>query len=248
MAEAAKSWVIVSGAGGALGSVLAHRYAEAGRTVLALDQDATRLETLGGIPGLMTATADLADPAALESALDAALPRREAIGLLVNAVGLIWNEPVLAVRGARFTAHAIGSFECVIRANLTAAFVTATRVAARMARTGRGVIVNFSSISAGGNTGQAAYSAAKAGIEGMTRAMAQELGPLGVRVNAIAPGFIDVATTRGAVAEPVLSEYSRHTPIGRIGTVEELAQAIDCLEANKFLNGVILPFDGGLRI
>ena len=158
-------------------------------------------------------------------ALDAAIPRREPIALLVNAVGLIWNEPVLSLKGARFTGHALESFERVIRANLTAAFVTATHVAARMARTGGGSIVNFSSIAAGGNTGQAAYSAAKAGIEGMTRAMARELGPLGIRVNAIAPGFIDVATTRDAVAEPRPSEYVRRTPVGRLGTVEELMQA-----------------------
>jgi 3-oxoacyl-[acyl-carrier protein] reductase len=248
MREAAKSWVIVSGAAGALGCALARHYAKTVGAVLALDQDAARLETLDGIPGLVTTSVDLCDPADLECAIDARLPPREAVSLLVNCVGLIWSEPVLALKGTRFNVHAADSFERVIRANLTAAFVTATRVAAKMARTGGGVIVNFSSISAGGNIGQAAYSAAKAGIEGMTRSMAQELGPLGIRVNAIAPGFIDVVTTHASVTEPMLSQYARRTPVGRLGTVDELAHAIDGLAANKFLNGVILPFDGGLRI
>ena len=89
----------------------------------------------------------------------------------------------------------------VIDANLTAPFVAATQVAARMVRRGGGSIVNFSSIASEGNAGQAAYGAAKAGIEGLTRTMAIELGPLGVRVNALALGFIDVATTRNAVAD-----------------------------------------------
>ncbi len=111
------------------------------------------------------------------------------------------------------------SWRDVIDANLTAPFVVATQVAARMARRGGGSIVNFSSIASEGNAGQAAYSAAKAGIEGLTRTMAIELGPLGVRVNALALGFIDVATTREAVADERLQTYAQKTPLGRLGQV-----------------------------
>jgi 3-oxoacyl-[acyl-carrier protein] reductase len=242
------SWVVVSGAGGALGRLITERYAAAHRKVLALDLDAAALPALGNAAGVVTQAVDLADANALQAVLDAAIPRREPIALLVNAVGLIWNEPLLSLKGARFSMHAIDSFERIVRANLTAAFVTATHVAARMARTGGGSIVNFSSISAGGNTGQAAYSAAKAGVEGMTRSMARELGPLGIRVNAIAPGFIDVATTREALTDTVLTDYARRTPVGRLGTVEELMEGIASLADNGFLNGVILRLDGGLRL
>jgi 3-oxoacyl-[acyl-carrier protein] reductase len=242
------SWVVVSGAGGALGGVITKRYAAAGRKILALDLDATALAAFGNAAGVFTQAVDLADANALQAVLDAAIPRREPIALLVNAVGLIWNEPLLSLKGARFSLHAIDSFERIVRANLTAAFVTATHVAGRMARTGGGSIVNFSSISAGGNTGQVAYSAAKAGVEGMTRSMARELGPLGIRVNAIAPGFIDVATTREALTDTVLTDYARRTPVGRLGTVEELVEGIASLADNGFLNGVILRLDGGLRL
>lgn len=241
-------WVVVSGAGGALGRLIAKHYAADGQHVLALDRDRAPLAELGQMAGIVTHAADLADPEALQAALDAAIPRRAPIRLLVNAVGLIWNEPVLRLQGARFAPHAIDSFEQVLRANLTASFVTATRVAARMARSGGGAIVNFSSISAGGNTGQTAYSAAKAGVEGMTRAMARELGPLGIRVNAIAPGFIDVATTRGALADEVLTDYARRTPVGRLGKIEELIEGIESLADNGFLNGTVLQLDGGLRL
>jgi 3-oxoacyl-[acyl-carrier protein] reductase len=243
-----QGWVVVSGAGGALGRLIAERFAATGRQILALDREAAALAHLDTLAGVVTKAVDLADADAVQAALDAAIPRREPIGLLVNAVGLIWNEPVLSFRGARFSIHGVESFERVIRANLTAAFVTVTQVASRMARTGGGSIVNFSSIAATGNTGQSAYGAAKAGIEGMTLAMARELGPLGIRVNAIAPGFIDVATTRQALAEGVLAEYAQRTPIGRLGTFDELMAGIASLADNGFLNGVILRLDGGLRL
>lgn len=248
MTEQPQEWVVVSGAGGALGRRVAEHYATIGRQVLALDQDGAALAEVARTSGVATHVADLADANAVQIALDAALPRRDRILLLVNAVGLIWNEPVLALKGARFSVHEAGSFERVIRANLTAAFVTASRVAARMARSGGGVIINFSSISASGSVGQAAYGAAKAGIEGMTRAMARELGPLGVRVNAIAPGFFDVPTTRAALSDAALHDYERRTPVGRLGKVEELVEGIESLATNGFLNGVVLQLDGGLKL
>ncbi|MFO1099228.1 MAG: SDR family oxidoreductase [Xanthobacteraceae bacterium] len=248
MSETPQGWVVVSGAAGALGRLIAQRYASQGRRVLALDRAVDALAEIASTDGVATSAVDLADAEAVHAALEAAIPKREPIALLVNAVGLIWNEPVIALKGARFAAHGVESFERVIRANLTAPFVAASAVAARMARTGGGAIVNFSSISAAGNVGQAAYGAAKAGVEGMTRAMARELGPLGVRVNAVAPGFIDVASTRAALTDPVLADYARRTPVGRLGAADELMEAIESLASNKFLNGVILPLDGGLRL
>jgi len=163
-------------------------------------------------------------------------------------VGMIWNEPVVALKGARFVAHAPETFGKVIGANLTAAFVVATRVAARMARKGGGVIVNFSSLSANGIAGQAAYSAAKAGVAGMTRAMAAELGPMSVRVNAVAAGFIDVVSTRAALSEAKIAEYLARTPAGRLGSLAEVIDAVEFLTANRFVNGAVLDLDGGLKV
>jgi 3-oxoacyl-[acyl-carrier protein] reductase len=241
MASAQPGWVVVSGAGGALGSAVARHFASTGRQVLGLDRDAIAAEGT-----LVTRQADLTHPQAVEDAL-AVIPGTERIALLVNAVGQIWNEPVLALKGGRFTSHDAATMRQVFDANLVAPFVTATAVAARMAR-GGGAIVNFSSIAAAGNTGQAAYSAAKAGIEGMTRAMAAELGPLNIRVNAIAPGFIDVATTRGALADKQLAQYEGRTPLGRLGAEADIINAVIFLETSLFVTGEILKVDGGLRL
>jgi 3-oxoacyl-[acyl-carrier protein] reductase len=241
-------WVVVTGAGGALGRPIASRLADQGRRVLALDADATALGCLPETDFLLCRCCDLADPMALDAALEEALPRSVRIDLVINAVGLIWNEPALALKGARLTPHDVVSFERVVRANLTTTFVTSTCIAARMARSGGGVIVNFSSIAARGNAGQIAYSAAKAGVEGLTRALAQELGPLGIRVNAIAPGFIDVGSTRSALATEALEQHAKRTPVRRLGSVDEVADTIESLFRNGFMNGVVLELDGGLRL
>jgi 3-oxoacyl-[acyl-carrier protein] reductase len=245
MGPARERWVIVSGAGGMLGRALAAHFAASGSQVLALDRhfDPSPLP-----PGVTARTVDLTRDTDVSKALAEAIPASGPIGLLINAVGLIWNEPVLSLRGAKFATHGLESWHDVINANLTACFVTATQVAARMARRGGGSIVNFSSIAGEGNPGQAAYGAAKAGVEGLTRSMALELGPLGIRVNALALGFIDVATTRNAVPEDRLRSYVQKTSMGRLGRLEDVVEAIEFLAANTFTNGTIIKLDGGLRL
>ena len=241
---AADEWIVVSGAAGAIGSVVAATFAARGHPVLALDKtfgSDTAATGVTAVAGDLTSARDIQDALSTVS-------RSARISLLVNAVGLIWNEPVLAFRGAKLSTHGPDSFRQTIEANLTAPFLVASEAAARMARTGGGAIVNFSSIAAGGNAGQVAYSAAKAGIEGMTKTMAIELGPLGIRVNALALGFISVATTKVAVEAERLAEHQRRTPIGRLGEIDDVMKAIDFIADNSFVNGAILKLDGGLRL
>jgi 3-oxoacyl-[acyl-carrier protein] reductase len=245
MALTDDQWVVVSGAGGALGSALAHHFASRGRRVLGLDRT---FDATPPAPRSTTRTVDLLIEEDVRQALAGTIPAGESIALLVNAVGLIWDEPVLALRGAKFVTHSLETWRKVTDANLTAPFIVATQVAARMVRRGGGSIVNFSSIASEGNAGQAAYGAAKAGIEGLTRTMAIELGPLGVRVNAVALGFIDVATTRTAVPDERLQAHAQNTPLGRLGHVEDVIGAVEFLAANRFANGTIVKLDGGLRL
>jgi 3-oxoacyl-[acyl-carrier protein] reductase len=238
-------WVVVSGAGGLLGRALVSHFAAHGSRVLALDR---KFDAAAPLEGVTARSVDLLIEADVRQALADTIPAGESIALLINAVGLIWNEPILALRGAKFATHGLESWRSVIDANLTAPFVAATQVAARMLRRGGGSIVNFSSIASEGNAGQAAYGAAKAGIEGLTRTMAIELGPLGVRVNALALGFIDVATTRNALTDEQLQAYVQKTSLGRLGQVEDVISAIEFLAANSFANGTIVKLDGGLRL
>ena len=238
-------WVIVSGAGGVLGRELVSHFARKGTRVLGLDRN---FDTAASVPGVTMRAVDLLIETDVRQTLTDTIAPGESIALLINAVGLIWSEPILILRGAKFATHSLDSWRSVTEANLTAPFVVATQVAARMVRRGGGSIINFSSIAAEGNAGQAAYSAAKAGVEGLTRTMAIELGPLGIRVNAIALGFIDVATTKDAVTADRLRTYVQKTSLGRLGRVEDVIHAIEFLASNTFANGTIVKLDGGLRL
>ena len=239
-------WIVISGAAGALGKAFAEHYGSQGRRVLALDRRFDMTET--PLAGVRTRTVDLLVEEDVRQAIAENLSAGDGISLLVNAVGEIWNEPLLVFRGAKLVTHSLDTWRVVNDANLTAPFVVATQVAARMIRHGGGCIINFSSIASEGNAGQAAYSSAKAGIEGLTRTMAIELGPHGVRVNAVALGFIDVATTRRVVGDSRLQQYAEKTPLGRLGRFEEVVNAVEFLSSNAFVNGAIVKVDGGLRL
>jgi 3-oxoacyl-[acyl-carrier protein] reductase len=110
------------------------------------------------------------------------------------------------------------------------------------------VIVNMSSISARGNAGQSAYAAAKAGVEALTRSWAKELGPLGLRFVAVAPGFIDTPSTRAALSVEILEELKQKTPLRRLGEVANVALAVIYALENDLLTGTVLDVDGGLTI
>ena len=197
---------------------------------------------------LTRATLDLTSETDVRQVLAEAQGNSGAITLLVNAVGLIWSEPVIAFQKGRMASHTLESWRSVIESNLTAAFIVAKEVAALMVRSGGGAMVNFSSIAASGNPGQAAYAAAKAGVESLTQVMASELGPMGVRVNAVALGFIDAATTRASVSADQLQAYEERTPMKRLGSYEDVTDAVVFLSRNQFVNGTILQVDGGLRL
>ena len=240
-------WVIVAGAGGSIGQVLLRRFAASGRHIVALDRKVDEIQA-DASPEVLICPVDLSSEAEVKAALEKSVPKTDRIGVLINAVGLIWNEPLVRIRGGSVEPHSVDDWRLAIEANLTAPFIIASIVAARMVRSGGGTIINFSSIAARGNPGQAAYSAAKSGIEGLTRTMAAELGPMGIRVNAIAPGFIDTPSTRAALSEQQLTQLSGKTPLRRLGSYDELLDAIDFLTRNAFANGVVLDLDGGLKL
>jgi 3-oxoacyl-[acyl-carrier protein] reductase len=237
---------VVTGGNGSLGRVIAARLVEHGWRLIAIDRRAAEAESPSVTDTLL---ADLSDPKEGAKAIASAAAALGSIDLLINAVGAIHSEPILRFTRGRLSPHDHESWLRTIEANLTAPFLAASAAAAIMARQPRrGVIVNITSISARGNEGQAAYAAAKAGLEAATRVMARELGPLGIRVNAIAPGFIDTPSTRAALAAERLDTLVNATPLRRLGRSEEIANAVEFCWANGFLNGAVIALDGGLAI
>ncbi|MBV8434487.1 MAG: SDR family oxidoreductase [Candidatus Eremiobacteraeota bacterium] len=235
--------IVVAGAAGHLGSAVAAALTDRGANVAGLDLRASG----EGSQDTSTVRADAADETSAVAAVDEIEKRFGTIDALVNCSGLIHSEPLVNLTNPQRRRHGIQTWDAVIRANLTAAFVLGSVVAERMAaaRT-KGAIVQFSSIAASGNPGQTAYSAAKAGIEALTRVWARELGPLGIRVVAIAPGFVDTPSTRGAVNEAALGELKRKTPLRRLAAPAEVASAVLFALESDFLTGCTLHVDGGL--
>lgn len=175
------------------------------------------------------------------------LSKIEKIDVLVNCAGEIYSEPVLNVMKREH--HKSDSWNRVINNNLNSCFLMSTCVAQKMAETRtKGVIINFSSISAGGNMGQAAYSAAKAGVEAFTKVLAKELGMFKIRACAIAPGFIETSSTRNALSESMLDYWKKNTPLRKLGKIEDITSTIEYIIENDYLSGAVLHIDGGLTI
>jgi 3-oxoacyl-[acyl-carrier protein] reductase len=169
------------------------------------------------------------------------------VDALVNCTGLIHNEALVNLLKSSERRHRLSSWDAVIRANLTTVFVLGSVVAEQMASTRTpGVIVNLSSVASVGNAGQSAYSAAKAGVEALTAAWAKELGLLGIRVVAVAPGFIDVASTHAALSDSVIKEWVRRTPLRRLGRSDAVVATVIFALENDFLTGRTLRVDGGV--
>jgi 3-oxoacyl-[acyl-carrier protein] reductase len=111
-----------------------------------------------------------------------------------------------------------------------------------------GVLINFSSIAAQGNIGQSAYAAAKAALEALTVTWSKELGVFGIRVCAVAPGFIDTPSTREALSQAMVDQWTKQVPLRRLGTASEVTHAVRFILENDYYNGQVLHLDGGLRI
>lgn len=246
--EAAPAAVLVTGVSGDIGSRLAAGFLSRGHLVLGLDAAAQGPESCRGRDRFHFQRVDLTDAAAATAAIDGFVSAHGPIGILINNVGLIHSAPVLNFVDGKMTAHDAASWDKVVAVTLSAAFYATAACARHMAQSGGGVVVNISSISGRGNPGQSAYSAAKGGVNSLTVAQAKELGPLGIRVAAIAPGFIDTGSTQRAMGDDALKKLKRAIPLRRLGTVDELEHAVRFVVENSYFTGTVLELDGGLTI
>jgi 3-oxoacyl-[acyl-carrier protein] reductase len=169
--------------------------------------------------------------------------------VLINNAGILYSEPLIRITEDGLKLHAQETWDRVLRTNLTSVFYMTAPVVAKMVTTRtKGVVVNIGSVSAAGNPGASAYSAAKAAVHAVTQAWARELGPLGIRVLAIAPGFMDTDSAHAATSETALRETIKRVPLRRLGKAEEVAAAVVAAIENDFFNGKVFELDGGLIV
>ncbi|MBI5590639.1 MAG: SDR family NAD(P)-dependent oxidoreductase [Deltaproteobacteria bacterium] len=169
--------------------------------------------------------------------------------VLINNAGILYSAPLLRITGAGIEKHDLAMWDKVLAADLSSVFYMTANIAEKMIRTRtKGVIVNISSVSASGNAGQSAYSAAKAGVNALTATWAKELGLMGIRVVAVAPGFTETESTRQAMSGTLLEETIRKVPLKRLGKPAEIADGVLSVIENDFFNGKVFELDGGLII
>ena len=235
--------VLVTGVAGEIGKCLVDEFLKDGWTVCGLD---LRRLPHADQAGFSFQECDLADGADAEAKIDVFHERVGSFDAVINCAGLIANCPLISFVEGQLVHHDFGLWERVLSSCLSTAFyVTACTVLKMAATRKKGVVVNISSVCSRGNPGQAAYSAAKAGLNGLTAALAKELGTLGIRVVALAPGYIDTASTRDHVNPAKLKEIKSSVPLRRLGNIEEVVSAVKFILANQYVNGTVIELDGG---
>ncbi len=257
--------VIVTGGAAGLGRATARRFSRDGARVAVWDIRAEELDTVAGelraLSGDALALAvDVTQADAVEAATRAVRDRWGRIDVLVNNAGILRDALLVKVPAGVAPAELAdgpppGSmteegFDAVVSVNLKGVFLCTRAVVPAMIAGGGGVVLNASSVvGLHGNFGQTNYAATKAGVIAMTQTWARELGRHGIRVNAVAPGFIE---TEMALSVPaaIRERMVAHTPLGRLGRPEEIAEAYFWLAspAAAFVHGAVLSVDGGLVI
>jgi 3-oxoacyl-[acyl-carrier protein] reductase len=239
--------VVVTGAGNGIGAATARKFAKAGALLALLDRDAagvTRTAEEIGLAGgeALAFTADVTDAFAIERLLDRVAEEWGRVDVVVNNAGI--------VRDATLEDVTDEDWEATLDVNLRGAMVVARAAVPHMLKAGRGRILSASSLVARtGNYGQTAYAASKAGLIGMTRVWARELGPKGITANVVAPGFIDTDMVKSVPAK-VVEQWKARVPAGRLGRPEEVANVYLFLASDlaSFINGAVVGVDGGLLL
>ena len=233
---------LITGAARGIGAATARAFAGAGARVALLDREAAELEAVAREAGGVAFPADVTDDAAVRRAVGDVVARWGRLDILVNNAGIVRDAALADVKDEDWAA--------TLDVNLRAAMLCARAAVPHMKAAGFGRILSATSIVARtGNYGQTAYAASKAGIIGLTRAWARELGPKGITANAVAPGFIDTDMVKTVPAK-VMADLLSRTPAGRMGRPEEVANVYLFLasELASFVNGAVVGVDGGLLL
>ncbi|HIB67701.1 MAG TPA: 3-oxoacyl-ACP reductase FabG [Phycisphaerales bacterium] len=233
---------LITGGARGIGRATAEVYIREGARVAIVDVDAAAVEEAAKELGNDTLglVMDVTNRESVQAGVDAITEKLGPIDILVNNAGIIKDAQLLKMEEA--------DFDAVVSVNLKGVFNTTQVVSRQMVERGTGVILNASSVVAlYGNFGQTNYVATKSGVIGMTKTWARELGRKGVRVNAVAPGFIKTRMTEG-IPDKVMTKLEAMVPMQRMGVPEEIANAYLFLASDEasYVNGHVLSVDGGV--
>jgi 3-oxoacyl-[acyl-carrier protein] reductase len=228
---------IVTGAAQGIGAATVKKFADEGAIVIACDR---RVDGMAGAAD--TFAVDVTDRAQVDAMVAAVKAKYGRIDVLVNNAGI--------TKDARLVKMTLEQFDAVIDVNLRGVFHCAQAVADTMVAQGSGVILNASSVvGIYGNFGQTNYAASKFGVIGFTKTWSRELGPKGVRVNAVAPGFVETPIL-ATIPDKVLQHMCEQVPLHRLGKPEEIANVYAFLASDEasYINGAVIEVSGGMTV
>lgn len=242
--SAARKTAVVTGAARGIGLAVAQKFLAEGHRVALIDIDGPALAkaaaALGESSNVIAIECDVADPGQVQNAIDQVSARFGRIDALVNNAGVALFKPLLETTYDEWLR--------VLAVNLTGPFLCTQACARVMLRNGGGSVVNIGSISGlRASTLRVAYGTSKAGLAHLTKQQAAELGGLGIRVNAVAPGPVDTAMAKQVHTADIRGAYHDAIPLNRYGTEQEIAAAVWflCTDAASYINGQTLAVDGG---
>lgn len=243
--------VLITGGGAGLGLSMVRGFLADGAQVGVLEKDAEGIRRLKhDFTGKVKVwNCDVTDIQRVEEALSQVSEDGFGPNVLINNAGIIHSEPLVKIQEKAGRKHSTENWKAVIACNLDSVFYVTSSVVDRMLyQRSRGVVISISSISAAGNPGQSAYSASKAAVNALTKTWAKELGGLGIRFAAVAPGFCDTQSSALALGEVSLSKIKNRIPLRKLGSTGEIYLAVRSIVENEYINGAILNVDGGLTI
>jgi NAD(P)-dependent dehydrogenase (short-subunit alcohol dehydrogenase family) len=239
---------LVTGAGAGIGRAIARRLTENGMAVAALDRDSVAVQSVVAEIGGLALAADVTSPKEVGVAVDAVIARFGKIDLLVNNAGIAWMGPALEMP--------LEALQAMLRVNVEGVFIMSRAVLPHMIARRSGSVVNLASWA--GKTGNAffaGYSASKFAVIGLTQALAREMAPHGIRVNAICPGIVVDTAMRTAIEAqqrqyglPGTAEREQSIPIGRVSVPDDVARIAAFLASDEssYLTGESINLSGGL--
>jgi 3-oxoacyl-[acyl-carrier protein] reductase len=246
--EIAGKKIVITGGGRGMGRKFAEDLSKRDAKPHVLDVLEENLEALNSEAGIPGTIVDVTNESEVEGFFESYTKENGPPDVLVNNAGITADALFIKSKGDEMKKFALSDWEKVLNVNLTGVFLCAREAAFRMVQHKvKGVIINISSISRSGNLGQTNYSATKSAIDSMTVTWAKELSRYGIRVGAIAPGYINTEMV-AKIRQEVLDKIVQNIPVGRLGEMAEISRTVQFIIENDFFTGRVIEVDGGMRI
>jgi 3-oxoacyl-[acyl-carrier protein] reductase len=246
--EIAGKNIVITGGGRGMGRKFAEDLSSLGAKPHVLDVLADNLAALKDETGIPGTVLDVTSESEVEAFFESYAAEHGAPDVLVNNAGITADGLFLKKKGEEIKKFPLSNWEKVLSVNLTGVFLCGREAAAQMIKHGvKGVMINISSISRSGNLGQTNYSASKAAIDSVTVTWSKELARYGIRVGAIAPGYIHTEMV-AKIRQDVLDKIIANIPVGRLGEMSEISRTVQFIIENDFFTGRVIEVDGGMRI